>query len=206
MDFEAGQFAWITNESPFIFRENPFSFSTNADANDNIIGFTIKELGDFTSAIKDMKPGDTIYVDGPYGTFSMDEHECKSMVFLAGGIGSAPVLGMLRTLADRQCEKPLTFFYGNPTWESVIFREELAELEKTLNLKLVHVLERPPEDWEGETGFINTAVLERHLPKDYLQAVYFICGPLPMIEAVEPCLHALEVPRAHIYSEQYEMA
>jgi len=206
MDFEAGQFAWITKESPFIFRENPFSFSTNADRDDDLIGFTIKELGDFTNQVKEMEPGDIIYVDGPYGTFSMDEHECKSMVFVAGGIGSAPVMSMLRTLAARNCKERLTFFYGNPTWESVIYREELEELEKKLNLDLVHVLEKPPEDWEGETGFINTDVLNRHLPDDYLDTVFFICGPLPMIEAVEPCLHELEVPRTHIYSEQYEMA
>ena len=206
MDFEAGQFAWITNESPFIFRENPFSFSTNADSEDKTIGFTIKELGDFTSSIKNLKPGDRMYVDGPYGTFSMDEHECKSMVFLAGGIGSAPVMGMLRTLAARKCEKELTFFYGNPTWESIIFREELDELQKKLNLKLIHVLERPSEQWDGERGFINTDVLKRHLAENYLESVYFICGPLPMIEAVEPCLHELNIPRGHIYSEQYEMA
>jgi 3-phenylpropionate/trans-cinnamate dioxygenase ferredoxin reductase subunit len=206
MEFEAGQFAWITSESPFIFRENPFSFSTNADCDDKTIGFTIKELGDFTSTIKNFEPGDRVYVDGPYGTFSMDEHECKSMVFIAGGIGSAPVMSMLRTLAARKCKNQLTFFYGNPTWESIIYREKLEELKQELNLNLIHVLEKPSEDWDGEKGFINTEVLKRHLPVDYQETVFFICGPLPMIEAVEPCLHELEVPPTQIFSEQYEMA
>lgn len=206
LDFEAGQFAWITTESPFIFKENPFSFSTNADREDNLIGFTIKELGDFTSKVKNLKPGDTVYVDGPYGTFSMDEHECKSMVYIAGGIGSAPVMSMLRTLAARNCQKQMTFFYGNPTWESVIYREELEELKDQLNLEIIHVLERPPEGWEGESGFINTAILKRHLPEDYKECRFFICGPLPMINAVEPCLHELDVSASHVYSEQYEMA
>ncbi|MDW7755026.1 MAG: ferric reductase-like transmembrane domain-containing protein, partial [Brevefilum sp.] len=181
MSFEAGQFAWITNESPFIFRENPFSFSTSSERDDKVIGFTIKELGDFTETIKNFKPGDTVYVDGPYGTFSMDEHRCKEMVYIAGGIGSAPVMSMLRTLADRNCEKKMIFFYGNPTWESVIYREELEEIEQKLNLKLVHVLERPPEGWEGETGFINAAILKRYLPQNYKDSTYFLCGPLPMI-------------------------
>lgn len=206
MEFEAGQFAWITSESPFIFRENPFSFSTNADCDDKTIGFTIKELGDFTSTIKNFEPGDRVYVDGPYGTFSMDEHECKSMVFIAGGIGSAPVMSMLRTLAARKCKNQLTFFYGNPTWESIIYREKLEELKQELNLNLIHVLEKPSEDWEGEKGFINIEVLKRYLPEDYQETVFFICGPLPMIEAVEPCLHELEVPPTQIFSEQYEMA
>jgi len=206
MSFEAGQFAWITNESPFIFRENPFSFSTSSENDDKIFGFTIKELGDFTSTIKDFKPGDTVYVDGPYGTFSMDEHRCKELVYIAGGIGSAPVMSMLRTLVDRNCKKNMVFFYGNPTWESIIYREELEELEQQLNLKLVHVLEKPTEDWQGERGFITADVLQRHLPANYKEATYFLCGPLPMIEAVEGALHKIHVPSLHIFSEQYEMA
>ena len=206
MDFEAGQFAWITTESPFIFRENPFSFSTNADHDDTYIGFTIKELGDFTSKIKTLNPGQTVYVDGPYGNFSMDEHECVSMVYIAGGIGSAPVMSMLRTLAYRKCTKEMVFFYGNPTWESVIYREELAELEKQLNLKVVHVIEKPPENWEGEKGFITFDVLHRHLPEDYKEWTYFLCGPLPMIDAVEASFKRLEIPSKHVFSEQYEMA
>jgi 3-phenylpropionate/trans-cinnamate dioxygenase ferredoxin reductase subunit len=206
MTFEAGQFAWISLESPFVFRENPFSFAISSEHADNKIGFTIKELGDFTSTIKDLKPGDTVYVDGPYGTFSMDEHQCKDLIFIAGGIGSAPVMSMLRTLADRKSEKQLTFFFGNPTWESIIYREELAELEDKLNLNMVHVLEKPPEGWEGETGFINADVLRRHLPENYKASTFFLCGPLPMIEAVEGALAEVGVAPKNIYSEQYEMA
>ena len=101
-----------------------------------MIGFTIKELGDFTSTIKELSPGDTVYVDGPYGNFSMDEHHCEDIVYIAGGIGSAPVMSMLRTFADRGCKKRFTFFYGNPTWDSVIYREELAEIEEKINLNL----------------------------------------------------------------------
>ena len=206
MTFEAGQFAWITTESPFIFRENPFSFSISSESKDNLIGFTIKELGDFTHTIKNLSPGDAVYVDGPYGNFSMDEHHCKDIIFIAGGIGSAPVMSMLRTFTDRSCKKNFTFFYGNPTWESIIYREELAEIETKINLKLVHVLERPPEDWQGEKGFITSDVLKRHFPENYKECTFFLCGPLPMINAVEGALRGLEVPPRHIHSEQYEMA
>jgi 3-phenylpropionate/trans-cinnamate dioxygenase ferredoxin reductase subunit len=206
MDFEAGQFAWITNESPFIFRENPFSFSNSAESEGNVIGFTIKELGDFTETVKNFKPGDTVYVDGPYGTFSMDEHHCKDIVFIAGGIGSAPVMSMLRTLADRESKQQLTFFYGNPTWESVIYREELEELEKKLNLDIIHVLEKPPEGWQGESGFITADILLRHLPEGSKNSTFFMCGPLPMIDAVEGALKEINVPPTNVFSEQYEMA
>ncbi|QRN84190.1 ferric reductase-like transmembrane domain-containing protein [Chloroflexota bacterium] len=206
MQFQSGQFAWITAESPFIFRENPFSFSTSSERDDGTFGFTIKELGDFTAKVKDFKPGDVIYVDGPYGNFSIDEHQCNNLVFIAGGIGAAPVMSMLRTLADRKAENNVTFFFGNPTWDSVIYREELESLTEKINLNLVHVLERPDESWQGEKGFITVDVLRRNLPEDYKDCTYFLCGPLPMIDAVEKALDALEISPMNVHSEQYEMA
>jgi predicted ferric reductase len=208
MEIQAGQFAWITTESPFIFRENPFSFSTSSDRGDDLIGFTIKELGDFTSTIKRLEPGDTVYVDGPYGSFNLDDHYDNHLVLIAGGIGSAPVLSILRTMRDRDREKPVIFFYGNPTWDSIIYRDELEQLEKELNLKVVHVLERPPEGWNGEVGFITADILRKHLPENYREweFLFFLCGPMPMIEAVEGALHKLGVSSARIFSEKYEMA
>lgn len=207
-NYQSGQFAWITTESPFIFRENPFSFSTSSDRDDNIVGFTVKELGDFTSTIKNLKPGDRLYVDGPYGTFNLDEHYDRNLVLIAGGIGSAPVLSILRTMRDRERERPVIFFYGNPTYETIIYRDELEELEKQIDLKVIHVLEQPPEGWEGETGFITAEILKRHLPEDYQQWEYlfFLCGPMPMIEAVEGALEKLNVSSTRIFSEKYEMA
>lgn len=206
MAFEAGQFAWITKESPFIFRENPFSFSNSSEGDGKVIGFTIKELGDFTETVKEFKSGDTVYVDGPYGTFSMDDHLDEELVLIAGGIGSAPVMGMLRTLADRHYQKRVIFFYGNPTWETVIYREELEGLEKELDLDLIHVLEKPPESWKGESGFLTADILRRHLPEDYKEATFFMCGPLPMMNAVERALKAIDVPPGHVFPEKYEMA
>lgn len=207
--FQAGQFGWITVESPFIFRENPFSFSSSSDRDDRLISFTIKKLGDFTSTVQAMKPGDRIYVDGPYGTFSLDEHEDNNLVLIAGGIGSAPVLSILRTMRDRGHCNPVIFFYGSPSWDTVIFRDELAALEKELDcLEVIHVLERPPEGWEGESGYITADILARHLPEDYKQWQYlfFLCGPTPMIAAVEGALRSLDVGNTKIFSEKYEMA
>ena len=127
-------------------------------------------------------------------------------MFIAGGIGSAPIMSMLRTMADRGDDHSVIFFYGNRTWDSIIFREELDELQGRLNLKMVHVLEDPPEGWEGETGFVTRDMLDRHLPADRRERVYFICGPIPMIVSVERSLRALGVPLSRIFSEQYEMA
>ncbi|MCJ7694535.1 MAG: ferric reductase-like transmembrane domain-containing protein [Anaerolineaceae bacterium] len=206
LKFLAGQFGWLTKDSPLAFRDNPFSFSTNADRTDGSFGFTVKELGDFTKTVKDLKPGDKVYVDGPYGTFSLDEHEHKNIVFIAGGIGSAPVIGMLRTMASRQIKSPIFFFYGSPSWDEVIYREELDKLITQLDLEVIHILEKTHTGWEGESGYITQEILKTHLPEDYRECTYFLCGPLPMLNAAETYLNYLGVSHKHIFSEKYEMA
>jgi len=220
--FRAGQVAWLSlGHSPFRIEEHPFSYASS-DSHPERIVFAIKELGDFTSAVGSVQPGTKAYIDGPYGTFDLDHHVGTDYVFVAGGIGSAPIMGMLRTLADREDKHSLQFFYGNPTWEDVIFREELDALQTKLNLEVIHVLEKPPQNWEGESGYITKDVLQRHLSCDYRNCTYFICGPLPMIVSVERSLEELAVSRRHvhelsrkrafelarrrIFSESYKMA
>ena len=205
LTFEAGQFAWLTiDRSPFLIREHPFSFTSSAER--GALEFTIKELGDFTSRLKEFEPGTPVYVDGPYGEFSVDDDAAPGYVFLAGGIGSAPVMGILRTLADRGDEGRLYLFYGNYNWEQVTFREEIGNLQRRLNLEVIHVLEKPAPDWEGESGYITAEVLDRYLPDDRQALVYFICGPIPMIRPVRTALRHLGIPRGRIYEERYEMA
>jgi predicted ferric reductase len=93
--------------------------------------------------------------------------------------------------------------YGSKDWESITFREELAMLEHRLNLTVVHVLAQPPENWTGERGFIDAALFERHLPAPYAEHEYFICGPNPMMDAIEKALGELGVPLAKYHSERY---
>jgi 3-phenylpropionate/trans-cinnamate dioxygenase ferredoxin reductase subunit len=206
MSYQAGQFAWLSKNLPFIPYDNPFSFTSVGGNPENVIKFTIKELGDLTNTIPTMKTGDTVYLDGPYGIFSLDPQERKKYVFIDGGIGSAPIMGMLRTLASHRSQKPVLFFYGNLDWESVIFREELEELTTKLDLKLVHILENNSDALDAEQGYITKEMLSQHLPRDYKEWTYYLCGPLPMLKAVEVYLEGLGVPRKSIFSERYDMA
>src|SRR6185295_17642988 len=67
MKFRAGQFAWLTfGPTPFSMQQHPFSFASSA-MHPERIEFAIKELGDFTSTIQDLKIGERAYLEGPYG-------------------------------------------------------------------------------------------------------------------------------------------
>ncbi|MBS3935834.1 MAG: ferric reductase-like transmembrane domain-containing protein [Sulfuritalea sp.] len=206
MRFEPGQFAWLTlRESPWHIREHPFSFSSSAARQDRL-EFTIKELGDFTRGIRDTRTGEIAYLDGPYGVFSVDRYpDAPGFVFIAGGVGAAPIVGMLRTLADRHERRPLWFVYGNNRWENVTFREELEALKQRLDLRLVHVLTEPPAGWQGESGFITAELLKKVLPGDAGEYEYFLCGPKPMSDAVQRELRDLRVPLGRIHLELFDM-
>jgi predicted ferric reductase len=206
LHFRPGQFAWLTlRSSPFALKEHPFSFSSSANETKEL-SFTIKELGDFTATIGTVRPGERVYLDGPYGSFTPDRHpRASGFVFLAGGIGIAPVMSMLRTLADRHDRRPLQLFYAYKNLERLTFAEELEQLKRRLNLRTVIVLSEPPDGWPGESGFITAEMLQRHLPPQRDRQVHFICGPVPMIEASEQALHQLGVPLHRIHSELFDL-
>lgn len=205
LSFKPGQFAWLTiQRSPFNIRQHPFSFSSSAERAAHL-EFTVKELGDFTRSIKSIPSGQPVYVDGPYGTFGIASRD-SGFVFLAGGIGVTPLMSILRTMADRGDKRPIIFFYGSLNWESVTFREELETLKPRLNLQLVHVLEKPETGWQGEKGYISANLLDRYLPANRTKLRYLMCGPLPMITAVEKALQKAGVPLQRVHSERYEMA
>lgn len=155
-----------------------------------------------------MKPGQRVYVDGPFGAFSIDRHpHAEEYVFIAGGIGITPIMSMLRTLADRGDRRPLTLLYANRMWEGVTFREEIAELEQRLNLRVVHILSAAHKSWEGERGRITPALLERHLlmPQRRDSQEVFICGPKPMMDAVERSLVSLGISVGDFHSERFDL-
>ena len=92
-------------------------------------------------------------------------------------------------------------------WEDVAFHQELEELQAHLNLKIVHVLERPPEDWEGEVGFVTKEMLDRHLlPEERHTTDVFLCGPPPMMDAVIPALLELGIRPQQVHFERFDLA
>jgi predicted ferric reductase len=203
ISFKPGQFAWLkVGKSPFAIREHPFSFSSSA-MNSEKVEISIKELGDFTSTIGEVSPGTRAYLDGPYGTFTVDRHTAPGYVFIVGGVGISPIISILRTLADRHEKRPLLLFYSSKTWEEVTFREELENLTRRLNLLVIHTLTKPPEDWKGERGRISAEMMARYLPENRVDCEYFICGPDPMQMAVKEALQKLGLPLEKVQSESF---
>ena len=84
-----------------------------------------------------MQVGDRLSVEGPFGTFTLRESRTSDLLFLGGGAGMAPMLGLLRSMAERGVDRKVTFYYGARTQRDLCFEEELAELaERAARLHL----------------------------------------------------------------------
>ncbi|HSD18503.1 MAG TPA: ferric reductase-like transmembrane domain-containing protein [Anaeromyxobacter sp.] len=204
--FRAGQFVWLTlGDSPFAAAEHPFSISGSAQRAPRV-ELTVKGVGDFTRRlVAAAKPGDRAYVDGPFGTMSIDGFpDADGYVFIAGGIGVAPFLSMIRTLADRGDSRPHVLVFATGEWDRTPFRDELPALARRLRLAVVHVLEKPPPGWTGETGYVTEELLARHVPRDGRRG-FFVCGPPPMMDAVERALARLGVPLGDVHAERFDL-
>lgn len=205
MPFMPGQFAWIKLGSPFTLEEHPFSFSSSAQRHDRV-EFGIKALGDFTAGIKDVQPGTRASLDGPHGAFCIDRYPAVGYVFIAGGVGITPMMSFLHTMADRRDPRPVVLLYSGGDWEGMSYREELEGLKKRLDLKVVYILQDPPEGWEGEKGMLTREVLRKHLPEERILRNFFICGPAPMMDAVQGALLELGVPQQFVHTERFNLA
>ena len=202
-DFDAGQFTWIsTSDSVFARNEHPFSIATSA-ASLPRMSYVIRELGDYTRQLGKIRPGQRVWVNGPHGVFTLNARNAKGIVLIAGGAGIGPIMGILRELADNGDRRPIRLVYGNRTIDQMLFLDELETLRSQIDLKLLLVLDHPPEGFEGHKGFIDREVLSSTIDHpEHVNWDYYICGPPRMVKAVEKNLETLSVPRDRILYEQ----
>ena len=204
--FHPGQFAWIkVGDSPYTLDEHPYSFASSAEKSTGL-SFGIKALGDFSERVQSLEEGTTVYLDGPHGAFSIDRAQAPGYVFIAGGVGITPMMSFLNTLADRQDPRPVILIYSTNTEPELAYSDEIEALKERLDLETVYVLEEPPHDWAAEEGKVTGELLERCLPKERFSRRFFVCGPGPMMTAVEEALLEHGVPHKHIYLEKFALA
>jgi ferredoxin-NADP reductase/DMSO/TMAO reductase YedYZ heme-binding membrane subunit len=153
---------------------------------------------------KALREGDLLNVSAPAGRFTFDGTESSSIVLIAGGVGITPLMSILRYLIDQRWTGDIYLFYCAKSPHDIIFREELADLQKRFrNLHILVTLTRAEGmDWNGHTGRITSELLARTVPNLAARPVY-ICGPSSMMEPTIQMLRDLGVPREKIRSEAF---
>jgi predicted ferric reductase len=205
LHFEPGQFARLrAADCLYGMDDHPFTLSSSAQRPDRP-SFTVKALGDFSSALAHLPPGTEILVDGPHGECAEDSHAVRGRLLVAAGIGITPALSVLRTQSERGDRLPTLLLYGSRRWVDITFREELEQLAaERPNLRVVHVLSRPDAGWRGERGRVGVDLLRRHAPADVARWSALICGPAAMVGEAATALRLLGVPKTSIQAEGFE--
>jgi propane monooxygenase reductase subunit len=184
------------------------SFSmANTPNRDGIFEFVIKIYpgGLFSGHLADeLQVGDRLEVEGPFGAFRLRESSPNDLLFVGGGAGLAPLLALLRSMAERGVDRRTTFYYGARTRQDLCFADELAKLQEQLpGLTYVPALSEPSADdgWEGETGLITDVVARRETALGGVDA--YVCGPPPMVEAAVGTLVRLGRSEDHIFYDKF---
>ena len=199
LEYKAGQFVWLNvGHSAFSLKENPFSISS-APAAGPEVSFIIKELGDFTRTIGQIAPGTVAYLDGPYGNLSVDGRDEPGVALIAGGVGIAPLIGILRQMRLTGDTRRVKIIYGNRLEDQIACRDELDAEDVT------YVLTEPPEGWQGETGFLDAELMDRVFSStEFKEWVFVMCGPAIMMNIVEDHLIERGTPSSRILSERFD--
>ena len=178
--YKPGQFMMISmphcGEAPISLSSSPMKTGR--------FSLTIRRVGKLTDAVFKLRPSDMVGIRGPYGRpFPMDELVGCDLVFVAGGIGMAPLRSVLETcLEEREKYGQITVLYGCKTPGEFCFKNELQGWHKQGLIQLHMTVDSACDEWNGCVGLVTT-LLDRIEVKDQpIRAL--VCGPGVMIRFV----------------------
>ena len=177
--------------------EGMFSI-TSSPTNKEYQEFSIKKCGMLTDYLHSLEVGDQITVRGPYGNHFPVETELKGkeLLFIAGGIGLAPLRSVINYVLDnRDNYGKVDILYGSRSADDLVQLKEIQEVwMNTPGVNVYLTIDRPQEGWDGHVGFVPDYVKEI-APNAQIAAV---CGPPIMIKFTLPALSGLGYPDEEI--------
>lgn len=200
LSFEAGQFVKII--SPNKKEEPRFRFySIASPPSVDYLEFMIKVVGNFTNHLASLEVGEILEIEGTFGEFRLPK-KVRNALFIAGGVGVAPIRSILRYINDNNIKGNFVFFYSNKT-RDFAFYDEFIELNKNPSIKIIFTITREcPEGWKGERGRIDKKMLAKYLPS--IQKYHaFLCGPVKMSLAIKELLKELGIEEKNIILEAW---
>jgi predicted ferric reductase len=195
MVYSPGQFLFINFPRNSILKEvHPFSISSSPT--NPLLQVSAKALGDYTTKLLDLKPGDIAQVEGPYGRFTYFNFKNKLQVWIAGGIGITPFLSMANSLSP---EYSAILYYCAKDEAEAVYSPQLQQLAQTKpNLKFVPF-------YSKTQGRISAEVFVKDLGPEFRKYDFFICGPPPMMNSLRSGLNKKGIPQYRIHTEEFNI-
>ena len=163
--------------------------------------FSIKKCGVLTDYLHDLQVGDEIMVRGPYGNnFPVDtELKGKNLLFVAGGIGLAPLRSVINYVLDNRDDYgTVDILYGSRSADDLVQLKEIQEVwMKAKDTNVYLTIDRPQDGWDGHVGFVPSYLKELNMKTD---KTVLVCGPPIMIKFVLAALTEMGFSKTQAYT------
>lgn len=180
--------------------EAPISVSSSPTKKDNSFELCVRAVGNVTNVLHGLKEGDKIGIRGPYGTgFPVDELKGKDVLFIAGGLGIAPLRSFINYALDRRDEfADVKILYGCREPCELLYEDEVKGWKERDDIGYHETVDRCPEGvcWEGNIGVITTLIPGIDIDLENTYAV--VCGPPIMYRFVLMELDGKNIPDERI--------
>lgn len=202
-EFEAGQYMEIkVPEATDLWRAYSLVNITNWAGR---LEFIIEERtnGHFSSYLKKANPGDKLSIRGPLGTFILQENGLHPRWFIGGGTGVAPLLSMLRRMAEWEDNQPAKLYFGVHAAQDLFFTEQIEKLKKQLpQLEIKYcVSDRKTRKNGHYDNVIKTLTQDLKTTKPHPDC--YVCGSSRLLNGVIEAVQKKGISRNRIYSERF---
>ena len=174
---------------------------TSSPTNRDYQEFSIKKCGQLTEALHTLQVGDEITVRGPYGNhFPVEDAlKGKDLLFIAGGIGLAPLRSVINYVLDNRADYgTVDILYGSRSADDLVKLQEIQEVwAKAPNTNVYLTIDRPQDGWDGHVGFVPAYLKEIGFSAD---KTALVCGPPIMIKFVLAGLQELGFSKEQVYT------
>lgn len=218
LNYTAGQYAFFDIGGVYNDPRGPirhFTISSSPTEENSIMITTRIRDTPYKKRLSALEKGTKVKVRGPQGKFTLQgEDYSKTAVFLSGGIGVTPFRSMIKYATDKQLPMKILMFDSNRNQENTLFKNEFDQcIEKNKNLKIIYTITEEQQDqasssmneWKGEKGRIDKAMLTKYLDNNELKnSIFYTCGPPGMTKAMQKLLEEdLLIPKEQIKVEEF---
>jgi len=190
---QGGQFfGWRFMTKGHWWMSHPYSLS--AAPTDHYMRVTVKELGDHSGGVKDLKPGTRVIFEGPYGTFVAAKSTRGHVVLIGGGVGITPLRALMEEIDP---SKEVDVIFRASREEDLVLRHELDALADHIGAR-VHYLVGP------RTVHPMTAKYIMQYVPSFRDSDVYVCGPTPLVEAVRDAAESAGIPKNRFHDEAFE--
>jgi len=209
--FASGQFVMVRFVCPrLVWESHPYSLSLPYDGKQ--LRISVKDVGDFSSAVRGVRPGTRVVLEGPYGIFTSARAKSSKVLCLAFGIGITPIRAIAEDLVKEG--RDVILIYGSLNSAEIALRREVEHLSARFGMRVHHVLSEenlpplpvadPLPSVTVSGGFVTRGYLQRVVP-DIAERDVFLCGPPIVMRMLREDLAALGVPAARVFTERFSL-